>query len=281
MPTEIELDPKWADPHSDLGRQYFVFGFYGLRPLSEMMPLARSEARKALELLPSEPTAHALVGVIAALHDYDWKEAEEQFRLARASEALPPDVHDLYATFYLSSLGRFEEALAERAKAIAQDPLNTPWRARQAWTLVCAGMYEPAIAEARKALELDDKHHAPHMMIALSYFFQGNLAEAREPAEEAFRIAPWEPLARGLLAGILALKCEKERAEELIATVKGVVPTSVMMYHLVCSDIDAAIDWYQRDIELHRPTAPAPLKPLRASPRWPKLAKMMNLPGTA
>jgi TolB-like protein/Flp pilus assembly protein TadD/predicted Ser/Thr protein kinase len=280
----IELDPQWADPHSDLGRQYFVFGFYGLRPLSEMMLLARSEARKALGLLPSESTAHALLGVIAALHDYDWKEAEEQFRLARLSETVQPYVHDMYATYYLSSLGRFEEALQERAKAIAQDPLNAPWRARQAWTLVCAEMYEPAIAEARKALELDDKHHAPHIMIALSYCFQGKLAEAREPAEEAFRIAPWEPLAVGLLAGLLALTGEKDRAQELIATINGVVPTGVMMYHLVCSDIDAAIDCYQRDIELRRPNAPAIaaagfFKPMRAHPRWPELMKMMNLPG--
>ena len=56
------------------------------------------------------------------------------------------------------------------------------------------------------------------------------------------------------------------------------------MYHLVCSEIDAAIDWYERDIELRQPGAAhlasaGFFKPLRASPRWPKLAKMMNLPG--
>ncbi len=27
------------------------------------------------------------------------------------------------------------------------------------------------------------------------------------------------------------------------------------MYHLICSEIDAAIDWYQRDIELRQPNA--------------------------
>ena len=57
------------------------------------------------------------------------------------------------------------------------------------------------------------------------------------------------------------------------------------MYHLVCSEIDEAIDWYQRDIELRQPGAAMLssagfLKPLRASPRWPNLAKMMNLPAT-
>ena len=79
----IALGPQWADPHSALGSQYFFLGALGSRPPSEMIPLARAEAWKALELLPSEPVAHVVLGAIAAVHDYDWKEADEQFKLAR------------------------------------------------------------------------------------------------------------------------------------------------------------------------------------------------------
>jgi tetratricopeptide (TPR) repeat protein len=247
-----------------------------------MMPLARAEARKALELLPSEPMAHAVLGGVAALHDYDWKEAEEQFRLARTSESFPPDVRMGYAMFYLLPLGRFEEAMREGAIAIAQDPLNPTWRARHAWTLLCAEMYELAVVEARKALELDERSRTGHLGIALSYFFQGQLAEARQSAEEAFRVAPWNPLAVGFLAGLLVQAGEKERAGKLLE-LRGTMPTGMILYHVVCSEIDAALDWYERDIELREPgsaqlSSAGFLKPLRASPRWPKLAKMMNLP---
>jgi serine/threonine-protein kinase len=281
----IVLDPQWADPHSALGGLYFTLGFYILRPASEMVPLVRVEARKALELLPSEPTAHALLGQLAASHDYDWKEAEDQFKLARASGALTPGGHNEYANYYLLPLGRFEEALQERAKAIAQDPLNPAWRGLQALTLLWSEMYQPAIAEARKALELDDPSYLPHYVIALCYFFQGKLAEARESAEEAFRRAPWHPGAIGFLAGLLVRVGEKERAEKLLATLQETTPTGMIMYHLVRSEIDAAIDYYERDIELRNLRAPlyaaaGLFKPLRASPRWPKLAKMMNLPPT-
>jgi TolB-like protein/Tfp pilus assembly protein PilF/predicted Ser/Thr protein kinase len=279
------LDPQWAEPHSYLGRQYLALGFYGLRPTSEMMPLARSEAWKALELRPSEPLAHAVLGGVAALHDYDWKEAEEQFRLARASESFPPDVRMGYAMFYLLPLGRFEEAMQEGAKAIAQDPLNSTWRARQTWTLLCAEMYELAIVEARKTLELDDGHRTAHLAIALSYFFQGKPAESRQSAEEAFRVAPWNPLAVGFLAGLLVQAGEKERAQKLLELC-GTMPSGMILYHVICSQMDAAIDWYERDIELREPGAAhlasaGFLKPLRVSPRWPKLARMMNLPGIA
>jgi eukaryotic-like serine/threonine-protein kinase len=278
----ITLDSQWAGAHSALGNLYFFLGYFFLRPMIEMAPLARAEARKALELLPSDPIAHVVLGATAALHDFDWKEAEEQFRVARASEPVPPFVHLMYALCLLP-LGRFEEAIQERAKLIAQDPLNAQWRASQALGFFCAEMYEPAIIEARKALEFDNRNSLGHTVIALSYFSQGKLAEAREAAEEAYRLAPWNAAVAGFLAGVLAQAGEKERADKLLASMPGTIPLAMILYHLVCSEMDAAIDWYERAIEQRQPIAvilasAGFLKPLRASPRWPKLAKMMNLP---
>jgi TolB-like protein/tetratricopeptide (TPR) repeat protein len=280
----IALDPQWADPHSALASQYFHLGMFGLRPLSEMVPLARAEARKALEILPSEPNAHALLGAIAAVYDYDWREADEQFKLARISESVPPSVHVTYALYYLLPLGRFVEAVEQHATAIAQDPLNVGLRMAQLIPLVYSGMYERTIVEARKVLDFDDRNHVAYLMMASAYFQQGNLAETLEPAEEAFRLAPWHAGVAGFLAGLLVQKGERERAEKLVATMCGGMSILGMMaYYLNCSDVDAAIDCYERAIEQRQPlaaqlAAAAVAKPLRSSPRWPKLAKMMNLP---
>jgi eukaryotic-like serine/threonine-protein kinase len=276
----IALDPQWADSYAHLGALHFSLATFGLRPLSEMVPLARAEARQALELLPSHPMAHAVLGAIAAVHEYDWKEAEEQFRLAMASESLPGYVRLWYSTFYLSPLGRFEEAIREDAKAVEEDPLNAYLRTRQPWRLFQAGRYELATVEARKALEFGG---SANLVLAMSYFAQGKFAEAREPAEEAYRNAPWSSPATVFLAGLLARAGEKDRAEKLLATLPGMTPDGMILYHLVCSEIDAAIDWYERAIEVRQPGAAvnastAFYKPLRASPRWPKLAMMMNLP---
>ena len=87
----------------------------------------------------------------------------------------------------------------------------------------------------------------------------------------------------GFLRGILSRLGEKDRAEQVIATMTGAATIGMTMYCLVAGEIDAALDWYQKDIELHRPNAPmvafaAWLEPLRASPRWPVVAGMMKLP---
>jgi len=279
----IALDPYWATPHYLLGFLYWRRGFFGLRPLRAMVPLARAEARKALELSPGEPGAHVVLGCIAALHDCDWKEADEQFRQARASEPIPPRVRIGYAVHYLVPLGRFEEALEEQAQAIAQDPLNAPFRMLRAATFLFAGTYEPAIAEARKAMELGDRSLLPLLLMAESHFYQERIAEARQAAKEALRVAPWDPMTVAFLAGILTQAGEKDHAETLAAQLRNMPAIAMSYYHLLCSNIDAAMDCYERAIENREPAAVLRasakfLKPLRAGPRWPKLAKMMNLP---
>lgn len=277
-----ELDPQWAEPRAALGDLYFALGFYGWRPLDDMMARARAEARKALELIPSHPMAHAVLGIIAAQHDYDWTQAEKEFSVVRASPSVHPNVH-LLSVFYLLSLGRPDEALRAVTEAIAQDPLNSFWRARKAWILLWAERHDESIAEARKALEFDGTNYQARMMIALSLTFQGMLAEARVESEEVFRIAAYDALNTGLLAGLLARAGEKERSAQVLAAMTGAVTIGMMMHHLVCGEFEAALDWYQKDIELRRPNAPMIasagfLKPLRASPRWPKVASLMNLP---
>jgi len=277
-----ELDATWAEPYAALGDLYFALAFYGWRPLEEMIPRSRAAARQALDLVPSHAMAHAVLGSIAGLHDYDWTEADEQFRALRAAESLPPNVRGLYAMFYLLARGRFDEASREMTKVSAEDPLNSFWRARRAWIFMNSDRYDEAIAEARNALELDASNYQARMMIALSLTFQGKLTEAREPAEEVFRIAAFDALNTGLLAGLLTRAGETERASEVLGALTGVVTIGMMAYHLVRGDIDAAIDWYQKDIEQRRPNAPMIafagwLKPLRASARWPAVARMMNL----
>ena len=135
--------PAVGRPSFCLGRSLFIPRAPWFAPADEMMPLARAEARKALELFPSEPMAHAVLGAIAAVHDYDWKEAEEQFRLATASEPLPPDVHDMYAVCYLLPLGRFEEAIARAGESHRTRPAEHSARlgSRRLRSLM-RGMYE-------------------------------------------------------------------------------------------------------------------------------------------
>ena len=76
-----------------------------------------------------------------------------------------------------------------------------------------------------------------------------------------------------------------ERAKKLLITLRGMSTPAMIIYHVVCSEIDTATDWYEHAIEQRQAFAAewasaGFFRPPRSTPRWPKLARMMNLPET-
>ncbi len=278
----IALDPGYVEPYISLARSYTFLAIEGMRPAKEVMPLARSLARTVLELDPSERRAHALLGSGAALYDWNWKEAQERFRLARVGDPVPFEARATYAAHYLVPFGRFQEAAEEIERAVEQDPLNVLTRAILVMLLSERGMHERAMDEARKALDIDASHPVANFVVCVAYLSRGMLTEALASAERAHTLAPWEARVTGILAGILAITGKKEQAGILIEQLKGAAPWGMVLYHCICSEIDAAADWYRKAIEQRDPNAVlmanmSLTKPLRESARWPELAKMMNL----
>jgi serine/threonine-protein kinase len=282
----IALDIEYAEPYAELGWYYFLQSIMGLRRARETMPVARAQAEKALELAPEEPRAHAVLCAVAGSYDSDWKEAGERFRRTLASEPVPSEARALCALYYLLPLGRFQEALGQFEKALEQDPLNVFIRGAFALVLSFREMHDRALAEAQKAVEIDESHWLPYFAISFSNVLRGDLTEARNAAERSVRAA-WHFQPIGLLAGILARLGNKERADELVLKLREMGPAhervGLLLYHVLCSGTDAAADWYAAMVEDRDPFAAvwSIMKPLRSSPRWPVLAKMMNLPAEA
>lgn len=100
------------------------------------------------------PEAHALLGAIAAIYDYDWKESERRFRLTMACDPVPPAVVEFYGFFYPLHLGRPQEAIEQSERALREDPLNLVFRVRRLLCLSAAGRSEDATRECHQMLEL-------------------------------------------------------------------------------------------------------------------------------
>jgi tetratricopeptide (TPR) repeat protein len=279
----IELDPAYADPHMVLGLGYLLQAFGG-QLLRDLAPMIRAEAQRALALNPSDPQPHILLGSVAAAHDYDWNEAADRFRDALRATPASADTRWAYATVYLSALGRFDESAAEMERAVERDPLNAVWRAVWSDHLACAGKHDRAIEEGLKAVELDESHFAPHLSLGQAYLATGHLEQSVAAFERAHRAAPEHAIPLGLLAGTLVQLGDTDRAAGLIRQM-GDDPLPVwgrVLYHLVCGEINAAADWFERMIQHREPFAVvyarAPIvKPLRESSRWRTLGEIMNL----
>ena len=280
----IELDPKFALPYSLLGGHYTMLSGMGIRPAREVIPLAKAAEQEALRVEPSLPEAHALLGVCAGTYDYDWNEAERQWRLAMAHEPVSRDIRFWYGNHYLLPIGRPLEAVEAMAWGLEEDPLNLLYRHHYAVGLRHADRPEDAEAELRKVLEIDE--HFPLALGTLGAICaqQGRFEEALTLTERAYALMPWANPIIGQLAALLVHAGATRRADALIEKLRPGkaygAPTGLALFHALGGELDRAAEWTEHAIEERYPPLVAILGPLlRSTPKWPALAKLMNLPG--
>jgi TolB-like protein/Tfp pilus assembly protein PilF/predicted Ser/Thr protein kinase len=283
----IALDPQFALAHALYADYLFGRTVVGMTPMREAAPVVRAVALKALELDHSLPEAHAILCVLAAAHDYDWKEAARRFTLAMANDAASPWALGYLGQFYLVASGRKKEAVDQLERAVQGDPLQPGIRLLMAGCLAAVGRYAEAEAHLRQILDLDPSAGLAYYALATVYAARSMFAEALPLAEKAFSLAPLYAPIIGVYAGLLVCIGEPNRGKELIQRLgSGQVygtPTGLSIFHAYCGEIDLAADWAERAIEERSPGVAYLLRsaiaePLRASPRWPKLAALMNLP---
>ena len=89
--------------------------------------------------------AHGTLAYVSFKCDWEWVQADEQFK--RAIELDPTEARTrMTYSRYLTCMGRFDEAIAEGKRAIQMDPLSGLNELQLVWTLVMSRRYDEAIS---------------------------------------------------------------------------------------------------------------------------------------
>ena len=90
----------------------------------------------------------------------------------------------------LKLLGRYDEAVADLARAIELDPDNPQYRSQRGDVLSRKQQYAEAIADYTKAIEVAPRNPWPHFGRGHAYLAQGNAELAAADFTEALRAKP-------------------------------------------------------------------------------------------
>src|SRR5205807_10224899 len=101
-------------------------------------------AQKALQLDDSLAEAHAALARVAAYYDWEWANADREFKRAIDLQPNDPDVYHSYSR-YLAATGRVDEALENVRHAQQLDPAPLIFKANEAITLYFARQYGLAV----------------------------------------------------------------------------------------------------------------------------------------
>lgn len=117
------LDPNDSLAYAGLADAYYDQSTMLRAPL-EVMPKAKAAAAKAIELDDALAEAHASMGYVKLNFDWDWSGAEREFRRALELNPSVPRAHAGYA-HYLLTLRRTDDAIQELNRSERIDPLIT------------------------------------------------------------------------------------------------------------------------------------------------------------
>jgi tetratricopeptide (TPR) repeat protein len=172
----VRIDPAYAPAHALLSRAYILLSDSGQVPPKDVMPRAKAAAAQAVALDDNLPVSHSTLAYIHLLFDWDWTGAEREARRAIALNPSDPEGHHWLANS-LAATGRTDEAVAEMKRARELDPLSVARNWNVGRMLCFDRRYDEAITDLLATRELIPNNAAADIWLFKSYW---KLRDARK-----------------------------------------------------------------------------------------------------
>src|SRR6266571_2594914 len=250
----VAKDPSYALAYAGLADAYVLLSGFGAASPKDSLPQAKAAAEKALELDNSLGEAHASLAQALFAYDFNIAGANREFR--RAIELNPnyATAHHWYGESGLAPLGQFEDAIAELKRALELDPLSVIINADVGTVLTSARRYDEAIEQLRKTLEMDPSFYYAHYNLGEALEMKGLTENAVAEYQRAIALND-DPVPQALLGHLYAKMGRKNEARQILQQLHEsskqhyVSPYLFAMIHIGLGDKDQAIDFLEKTYE--------------------------------
>jgi predicted Zn-dependent protease len=224
-------------------------------PPLEVLPVARAQAEKALELDPTLADAHWAVAHVSLSLNLDFTTAAREFGRALALDPGHVDARHMYAIYLLVSR-RFAEAEIELNRALATDPLLAEARMTLGRVYLHTGQTDRAIQTLLESLELSPGFTYIREHLAHAYLVQGRNDEAIAEAERGAANGGAREMAVVAFAYVAA--GNRARGEAILRQLTQgdggfAPPTHIAMVYAALDDTAAVYEWLERACREHDP----------------------------
>jgi TolB-like protein/Flp pilus assembly protein TadD len=251
----IARSPEDAALHAALADSRLTLGIYGSVPARRVMPKAKAAAERALALDARSAEAHATLGSIRALHEWDWRGAEDHFRIATELKPGYPTAHQWRSMHLLAPLARWEEARRALEHARELDPLSPAILTSLGVLSFFQRDWDSTLRELRDVLDLEPSFAAAYYFLGQTHLWRAEVAAAEAALARAVALAGRSGETLAGLAYAQAVWGRDAEARAALDELTGraaesyVSPARIAQIHLGLGDHARALEWLDRALD--------------------------------
>ncbi len=284
----LARDGNYARAWAGLAHAHLIQGLWGLRPSGQAWRKAREAAQAACRTGENLAIVQAVLAAVHVLKDWNWEAAERGFERAIEIDESDPAVHNLYAAYYLTPLGRLDEAVIQLRRCTELDPLSPSHWSSLALANLLADRYGEAQRNAQEAIELSPSFTQPYLVLIASHIAKGGPEEAVRILHELPEERRNHPLALIFFVRAYAAWGRRSEANEYLARLERpsdgalVSPVHLAGARIAMGRIESALDALESAYEardsllLYLKVAKA-YAPLRGHPKYENLLQRLKL----
>jgi tetratricopeptide (TPR) repeat protein len=249
----IAKDSNYAAAYAGLADAYNRIGGFNAGPPRDSFPKARDAALKAIELDNTLAEAHTELGTVKLFYDWDWPNAEHEYKRAIQLNPGDSDAHYMYS-LYLSVMQRADEAVSEAQTARELDPLSIEKQMGIGDAYFNGRKFDDALSQYRKALEMDPNSGLVNWSLGRAYLEKKMYAESIEALQRSIALSGDSPDEPVDLARAYACSGNKSEAARLLdgllrsSQSRYLSPTTIGSVYAALGERDKAFEWFNKAI---------------------------------
>ncbi|HYL16362.1 MAG TPA: protein kinase [Terriglobales bacterium] len=289
----IKLDPNYAPAYAHMASSYFFLGFFSAIPPQQAFGKVKEAALLAIAKDDRLPEGHGALALAKLHYDWDFAGAEQEFKRALELNRSNADIRHEYA-HYLMAMGRMAESAAESKLALELDPVDDNLTDCFCWHSFAARRYDDSIRSARDFLVRVPDDTWEMAILGWDYeqkgMYEQAIAEFKKAVELTDKSSPiFSPFYRAGLAHAYALAGRQSDAEQVLqgllkrARQSYVSPFDIALIYTALGQKDTAFTWMAKAVAerstwlVYTKWEPR-LDPLRSDPRFQDLLRRIGLP---
>jgi TolB-like protein/DNA-binding winged helix-turn-helix (wHTH) protein/Flp pilus assembly protein TadD len=232
--NSIKKEPGFALAYLGLADCYLTLGMHRRIPPQDAYRHGGELVHKALQLDENLGEAHSSLGNLSWQYEWNWTNAEREYR--RALELNPNylDAHE-GLTWFLSWSGRRDEALAELATMRELDPALPLRYIDQAGLHYHLREYPQLVDISRKAVEIDPGVWTSHYFLATGYLGLGRKSEAISEFQKAVDLSLGDTDPAASLAYVYAATGRRADAQKILAELEQQSKTAYVSPYMIAA----------------------------------------------